>query len=121
MSSLTHVGLALFSLIFIVSGIGHLTKADAMAGYAAHKGVPSAKNMVLASGIVLLVGGALLLTGIQAKLGALLIAGFCLVAAVMMHAFWKESDPMAKMNEQTQFLKDLALAGAALAIYSLLG
>ena len=52
---------------------------------------------------------------------ALLIAGFCLVAAVMMHAFWKETDPMAKMNEQTQFLKDLSVAGAALAIYALLG
>lgn len=121
MTALTHVGLALFSLIFIASGVGHITKADAMAGYAAHKGVPSAKNAVLASGIVLIVGGVALLTGVQASIGALLIAGFCLVAAVMMHAFWKETDPMAKMNEQTQFLKDLALAGAALAIYSLLG
>ena len=64
MDALTHVGLALFSLIFIASGIGHLTKTDAMVGYAAHKGIPSTKNMVLASGIVILVGGLLLLTGI---------------------------------------------------------
>jgi uncharacterized membrane protein YphA (DoxX/SURF4 family) len=121
MSALTHVGMAMFSLIFIASGIAHLTKAESMAGYAAHKGVPSAKNMVLFSGIVILVGGLSLLTGYQPKIGALLIAGFCIFAAVMMHAFWKESDSMAKMNEQTQFLKDIALAGAALAIYSLLG
>ena len=116
-NALYWVGTALFAAIFITSGIGHLTKADAMAGYAAHKGVPSAKLMVQLSGVVILVGGLSLLTHVAIQIGALLIAGFCLVAAVMMHAFWKETDAIAKMNEQVAFSKDLALAGAALVIY----
>ena len=114
------LGFALYSLIFIASGVGHLTKTEAMAGYAAHKGIPSPKLAVQASGIVLLVGAVALLTG-QVRLGTILLGGFCLVAAVTMHAFWKESDAMAKMNEQTAFFKDLALAGAAIAIYVLYG
>jgi putative oxidoreductase len=117
-NTLAWVGTTLFAIIFIMSGIGHLTKADAMAGYAAHKGVPSAKLAVQISGIVILVGGLSVLTHISMQLGSLLLAGFCLAAAFQMHAFWKETDPMAKINEQTAFLKDLALAGGALAIYA---
>jgi hypothetical protein len=37
-----------------------------------------------------------------------------------MHAFWKESDAIAKSNERIAFFKDLSLAGAALIIFALL-
>ena len=39
----------------------------------------------------------------------------------MMHAFWKESDATAKQNEMSSFFKDIALAGAALIIFVLVG
>lgn len=118
-TTLIWIGTAMFAAIFITSGIGHLTKANDMAGYAAHKGVPNAKLMVQLSGIVILVGGLLLLTHVAVAIGALLIALFCIAAAVQMHPFWKETDPMARMNEQVAFSKDLALAGAALVFYAL--
>ena len=38
--------------------------------------------------------------------------------AFIMHGFWAETDPGAKSMEQTQFLKDLALAGAALVMFA---
>jgi hypothetical protein len=31
-----------------------------------------------------------------------------------MHAFWKESDPQRRQGERVNFLKNLALAGAAM-------
>jgi putative oxidoreductase len=34
-----------------------------------------------------------------------------------MHGFWRETDPTAKQMEMTQFQKDVALAGAALAFF----
>jgi hypothetical protein len=37
----------------------------------------------------------------------------------MMHAFWKETDATAKMNETVRFLQGSSLAGAALIIYAL--
>jgi hypothetical protein len=37
-----------------------------------------------------------------------------------MHAFWKETDPQQKQQENVQFMKDLALGGAALLIFALI-
>jgi len=113
------IGQILFALIFINSGIGHLTKLEAMTGYAKYKKVPAAKLSVIVSGLMILVGGIFVALGIYADLGALLIALFLIPAAFMMHAFWKETDPTAKMNETISFFKDLSLAGAALIIYAL--
>ena len=78
----------------------------------------SAKLMVQITGVMLLLGGLSILTHFSIAVGALLIAVFCIAAAVQMHAFWKSTDEMEKMNEQVAFNKDLALAGAALVIYA---
>lgn len=113
------IGQILFALIFINSGISHLTKLDAMTGYAKYKKVPAAKLSVIVSGLMILVGGVFVGLGIYADLGALLLAIFLIPTAFMMHNFWKETDPTAKMNETVGFFKDLSLAGAALIIYAL--
>jgi uncharacterized membrane protein YphA (DoxX/SURF4 family) len=108
------IGRILFVALFLSSGVGHLTKTEAMAGYAQSKGVPSAKPVVQASGGVLLLGAGSVLLGIWPDLGALALFLFLVPTAVLIHGFWKETDPMARQMEQTQFLKDMALAGAAL-------
>lgn len=109
----------LFAPIFLSSAMGHLRGADAMAGYAGSKGVPSPKVAVLVSGVVILAGGLMTLFGFYADLGALLLVAFLVPTAFLMHAFWKETDPMARMNETVAFFKDLGLAGGALAFYAL--
>ena len=113
------IGRVLFALIFINSGIAHLTKLEAMTGYAKYKKVPAAKLSVILSGLMILIGGIYIALGIYADLGALLIALFLIPAAVLMHAFWKETDATAKQNESIGFFKDLSLAGAALVIFAL--
>ena len=113
------IGRVLFALIFINSGIAHLTKLEAMTGYAKYKKVPAAKLSVILSGLMILIGGLYIALGIYADLGALLIAAFLIPAAVLMHAFWKETDATAKQNESIGFFKDLSLAGAALIIFAL--
>ena len=109
----------LFALIFISSGISHLTKLEAMTGYAQYKKVPAAKFSVLLSGLMILIGGLYIAFGVYADLGALLLALFLIPTAFLMHAFWKETDPTAKQNESIGFFKDLSLAGAALIIFVL--
>jgi uncharacterized membrane protein YphA (DoxX/SURF4 family) len=113
------IGRVLFALIFINSGIAHLTKLEAMTGYAKYKKVPAAKLSVIVSGLMILIGGLYIALGIYADLGGLLIALFLIPAAFLMHAFWKETDATAKQNESIGFFKDLALAGAALVIFAL--
>ena len=109
----------LFALIFISSGISHLTKLEAMTGYAQYKEVPAAKFSVLLSGLMILIGGLYIAFGVYADLGALLLALFLIPTAFLMHAFWKETDPTSKQNESIGFFKDLSLAGAALIIFAL--
>lgn len=113
------IGRILFALLFIGSAFGHLTQTDAMAGYAGSRGVPMPKVSVLVSGVLILVGGLLVLLGIWIDLGALLLVVFLVPTAVLMHPFWKETDPMAKQTEMVSFNKDIALAGASLIIFAL--
>jgi uncharacterized membrane protein YphA (DoxX/SURF4 family) len=112
------IGRIAFCFLFISSGVNHFTNRKMMAGYAASKGIPQAMAGVLVGGAMILVGGILVLLGIWADLGALLIAAFCFSTALLMHGFWKETDPQAKMMEMVQFNKDLALGGAALMLFA---
>jgi uncharacterized membrane protein YphA (DoxX/SURF4 family) len=114
------VGRILFVAVFLGSGYAHLAQTQAMAGYAASKGVPGAKVATRASGVLLMVGALMVLLGIWADLGALLLVVFLIPTAFLMHAFWKETDPQAKQLEMVQFQKDLALAGASLVIFALI-
>jgi uncharacterized membrane protein YphA (DoxX/SURF4 family) len=121
MNTVLIIGRVLFALIFLASGANHLTKLEAMTGYATYKKVPAAKLAVVVSGLMILVGGLYIAFGVYADLGALLIAIFLIPTAFLMHAFWKESDATAKQNEQIAFMKDISMAGAALIIFALVG
>ena len=111
------IGRILFALLFIGSGMAHLTKTADMAGYAASKGVPSAKLATQLSGGMILLGAISVAFGVWGDLGSLLLALFLFPTALLMHAFWKETDPMGKQMEMVQFNKDIALTGAALAFF----
>ena len=112
-----HVGgRVLFCMLFIMMGMMHFVKLDDVSAMAASKGVPAAKPATIVGGLMILVGGLFVLLGWHRFIGAGLIAIFLLFSATLTHQFWKESDPMVKMNETAHFMKDLALAGAALLI-----
>lgn len=113
------IGRILFSLLFLGSAFGHLTQTSAMAGFAASRGLPQPKLAVAGSGVLMLIGAVMVLLGIWLDLGALLLVIFLVPTAVLMHPFWKETEPMAKQNEMIAFQKDIALAGAALLILAL--
>jgi putative oxidoreductase len=114
MDVLVLIGRILFAALFLASAAGHLTKTKMMAGYAASRGVPAAVPATIGSGVLLLVGGLSVLLGVWADLGALLLVVFLVPTAVLMHGFWKETDPQTRQLEMVHFQKDVALAGAAL-------
>lgn len=120
MDILLLIGRVLFSLIFLASAMGHFKNADGMAGYAASKGVKGAKPLVQLTGLMLVLGAFSVLLGVYAQYGVLLLIAFLIPTTFIMHAFWKETDPMAKMNEQIAFFKNLGLIGGGLFLYVLL-
>jgi len=109
----------LFVWVFVVSAIGHFTALEQMSGFAKARGVPLAKPAVLLSGVAMLAGAVSVLLGIWGDLGALVLAATVLAIAFLMHHFWTETDPEAKMMDRVQFNKDLSLGGAALALFAL--
>lgn len=114
------IGRILFVAVFILSGLTvHLFKWRDGVAYARAKGVPAPELLVPASGLMAVAGGVLVAFGLWADLGALLLAAFVFPVAVGMHAFWKVADPMERLQEQVHFQKDVALGGAALALFAL--
>ena len=120
MDAILIIGRILFGALFVLSGIGHFAKLEAMVGYAKYKKLPAAKFGVLISGLFFLIGGIYIILGLWVDLGALLLAITLILPAFIFHNFWKESDATAKMNEQIAFNKYLSLAGAALILFALI-
>ncbi len=112
------IGRILFCALFVGSGFAHLTQTKAMAGYAASKRVPSPAAAVAGSGVLILLGGLSVLLGLWADLGTLLLIVFLVPTALIMHRFWAEQDPMTRQVDQAQFMKNIALAGAALVMFA---
>jgi len=110
------LGRVLFSLVFIGSGIGHLTQTEGSAQYAAYKKVPNAKLAVQVSGVAMLLGGLAVVLGVWMDLAGLLLAILVLLMAFLMHRFWEETDPQTKQVEMAQFMKNISIAGAGLII-----
>lgn len=111
------IGRILFAVIFLGSGFAHLTKVDTMTQYAASKGVPAARLSIVVTGLMILAGGLSVLLGLWMEIGTWLLAVFLLTAGFMVHNFWAVQDPMEAQNQQAHFMKNLALAGAAILLY----
>lgn len=110
-------GRILFSAVFVFSGLGHFMQLEEMSEYAGQKGVPAPRLMTVVTGVVILLGGLSILFWTQVIVGAWLLAGFLLLAAFTIHNFWAVEDPQQAQVEMQQFMKNLALAGAAIVFY----
>ncbi|MBI4277411.1 MAG: DoxX family protein [Armatimonadetes bacterium] len=110
------VGRILYAAIFIRSGVNHLTKTDMLTQYAAAYKVPAARTLVIVSGVMILVGGLAVLTGWHPRVGAVLIFVALVGMTYYMHGYWRETEPMSQVSQMTHFMKNVAMAGAALLI-----
>jgi putative oxidoreductase len=118
-STIFLIGRLLLGGFFLYSGYNHFKGIAMMTGYVQSKGIPMPKIAVAFTGLLLLVGGFSIVLGIYPAIGAFSLALFLLPTTLMMHAFWKVEDPMARMGERINFTKNMALLGAALLILSI--
>ncbi len=101
-------GRALMAGLFLLAGVAKILTPKPFLDHMAEHRVPA---VLLPLVIALELGGGLLvLTGWQAKWGALALAGFCVATAVVFHLDWSDK------AERTLCLKDLAIAGGLLAL-----
>ena len=116
MRALHVIGRAIFGGFFVYNGINHLQNSSGMGQYAAAKGVPAAEQAVQASGLMLLAGGLSIMAGLKPKQGLATIIAFLVPVSLQMHRFWEESDAQKRQTEMIQFMKNMALVGAALTL-----
>jgi putative oxidoreductase len=113
------LGRVLFGALWIGAGFAHFKSLEAMTGYAKYKKLPAAKLGVIGSGLTFLVGGILIVLGTWVDLASLLVAVTVILAALIFHQYWKETDANTKMQEMMAFNKDMALGGAAIILFAL--
>lgn len=103
-------GRILIGLLFLVAGIGKLGDVAGFAGYLAFGGLPA--FLAWPSILFEILLGVAFIVGFQVRPLALLGAGFCIVTALLYHF-----DPADQM-QMTSFLKNLAIAGGFLLVFS---
>lgn len=108
------LGSIVFGLYFVVSGFNHFKNEKMLTGYAKSKGVMSPRLAVLLTGVIMILGGLGFVFGLHIQWSAILLLVFLIPTTFMMHSFWKVSDPTHKMNDQINFMKNMALIGALL-------
>lgn len=112
-------GRILFGAYFIYNGLNHLFfGTEALAGYAAARGVAAPRVMVYVSGVLLLLGGLSLLLGAWPNWGIVLLLVFLIPVSFAMHPFWAETGE-ARANDLINFTKNMALVGALLMFYAI--
>jgi len=113
------IGRILLGGFFVANGINHFRNLNMMAGYAKSKGTPASTLAVGGTGVLLLLGGLSLVFGFQPLVGAALLVIFLLGVSFKMHNYWTVQDPQAKMGEQVNFMKNMALLGALLMLVAI--
>ncbi|HVE90255.1 MAG TPA: DoxX family protein [Burkholderiaceae bacterium] len=112
---LSFIGRIFLAVIFVVSGYSKISGFEGLVGQIASKGLPAAQAFAVAT-IVIEVGvGLMLIAGWKARWAAFLIAVFTAVVTVLFHNFWAVPEAQ-KMLQQTHFLKNLAMIGGLLMV-----
>lgn len=111
------IGRMLLSAIFIQTGFQKITDFAGNVAFASSAGLPLPQVAIAIAIAIELGGGLLLLVGFRARLAALALAVFCVVAAFVFHRYWSMPADN-QMLDYIFFWKDLALAGGMLMVFA---
>jgi uncharacterized membrane protein YphA (DoxX/SURF4 family) len=101
---------------FISNSFNHFRNLGYMSKWVEAKNIPAPKFMVFISGVLLFIGGVSILFGIYVSIGILSLTLFFLPVTFIMHDFWREKDSQMRMMQMINFMKNLALWAALLAL-----
>ncbi|MDS0281748.1 DoxX family protein [Haloarcula onubensis] len=110
----------LFGGVLAFTGLNLFMNAGGMIPYAEAKGLPAPAASVYGSGGLLVFSGLLVVVGAYPVVAAGALAVFLLSSAVTMHDFWAVPEDQ-RQDEMTQFLKNVAMAGGAVALLAVAG
>jgi putative oxidoreductase len=117
-SPVVFVARLLLALMFVLAGFGKFAALGGTAGYIASKGLPMPMVLAVATAALEVVGGLAIIVGFQARIAALALAVFTLLASFLFHNFWAAPADQ-QMVQQLMFMKNIAVAGGLLLVFSL--
>lgn len=107
----------LLALMFVIAGASKFADLGGTAGYIASKGLPLPMLLAFGTAALELVGGLAIMFGLQARIAALALAVFTLLASVLFHNFWALPADQ-QMLQQLMFMKNLSVVGGLLLLFS---
>ncbi len=108
------LGRLMIAAIFIIAGVGKATAFAKTAATIGSIGLPVPEVFAGLTIALEIGGGILIVVGFFTRWIALLFAIFCVATAVIFHKFWGLPEAANAAAQQTQFLKNIALAGGFL-------
>ena len=102
-------GRIVMGLYFLAGGLGKIlgpTPLDQIAHMAA-QGIPAAEQLFALAGACELIGGLCMIVGLHTRLVAFLLALFCILVSVTLHAFWQMPDGHDKFIQLIMFMKNM--------------
>jgi putative oxidoreductase len=104
-------GRIMIATIFLLSAVGNkIPNFNALAGYMASEGVPAPQLMLVGAIVFLIVGSISLILGFKARVGAVLLLVFLVLATYYFHDFWNFQGA-DRQNQMIQFMKNLSMMG----------
>lgn len=119
MPTLFLIARIVLGVYYLFNAFNHLTMLGMMTGYAASKGVPAPELAVIVAGLMLLIGGASIITGYKPTIGVIALVVFFIPVTFLMHGFWTVEDQMMRLGEMVNFLKNIALMASAVMFLSI--
>ena len=119
---INRIGLILFSLIFIASGLSKIGDWDKTISYMESHGMVFIPFFLIMAIILQVVGGLLVITSYKTKIGAILLLIFILPVTFIFHDFWTlptqtELEIINQQYEMVSFLKNITIIGGLLLIF----
>lgn len=113
--ALSLIGRIFLAVVFVVSGFGKIAGFAGVVGAIASQGLPAAQVFAVATIVIELGVGLMLVAGWKARWAAFLLAVFTAIVTFFFHNFWAVPEAQ-KMMEQINFMKNLALIGGLMMV-----
>ena len=112
----TVLGRLLLCTIFLLAAVGNkIPHFSDVVKVMESVGVPAPQFMLAGAIVFLLAGSLSVIAGYQARIGAVLLLTFLVLASYYFHPFWK-LEGQAQQEQMIHFMKNLSMMGAMLFI-----
>ncbi len=112
--ALLAVGRVVIAILFVMSGVEKVMDLSATAAAIGGKGLPMPSVLAVATVVLELGGGLLIVVGWQTRIVALAVAVFTAVAGYFFHDFWHYPEGPQYTNNMIRFMKNVSIIGGLL-------